>query len=347
MKKFVSIIGLSFASISPAFAEEAYDGIDVSYDMLAMPGGYNLEAITTRPAGAEGKLPAIYFVQSLSCGNIEVPGDGEIGAYPSFLKDIATHWPGVFRRVNKAGVGNSDGDCSALDLQDEISDHRAALEDLLNDPGVDPDRLFILGSSAGSATISTIGAGFDVKGYAYSGGFYPSWYQHMAYIHHNLSDFRAADADQAAELFHNRTRFHFYVLYEGLAPSEVVARYPELDGVWEGDETTLYGRPLSYYRQLNNLNLIKAWTSVTVPVLIIYGENDWIMGIEDQEKLASDINQAHPGLATLVVVANMGHSYGLYGSKKDAHFDTNPGGYATQAGYEVLRFFGDLARSEP
>ena len=96
--------------------------------------------------------------------------------------------------------------------------------------------------------------------------------------------------------------FHFYVLYEGLAPSEIVARYPELEGVWEGNETTLYGRPLSYYRQLNNLNLFKAWSTVTVPVLNVYGENDFIMGIEDQQKLVSDINKAHPGLAQLVVV---------------------------------------------
>jgi len=77
--------------------------------------------------------------------------------------------------------------------------------------------------------------------------------------------------------------------------------------------------------------------------LSFYGENDFIMGIEDQQKMVADINKAHPGLAKLVVVPHMGHSFGLFASKKDAHFGNNPGGYANQAGFEVLRFFTDLA----
>jgi pimeloyl-ACP methyl ester carboxylesterase len=69
----------------------------------------------------------------------------------------------------------------------------------------------------------------------------------------------------------------------------ILREHPELAELWpEGkDHAHLYGRPLAFYQQLQNLNLAAAWSHVKVPTLVLHGQYDWIMSREDHELMHS------------------------------------------------------------
>ena len=72
-----------------------------------------------------------------------------------------------------------------------------------------------------------------------------------------------------------------------------------LTDLWpEGkDRDHLYGRPLAFYEQLQNLNLAAAWSKVKVPTLVLHGQYDWIMSRGDHELIAEYVNANSPGAA--------------------------------------------------
>ena len=58
---------------------EVIDGVSSDYGSMRTQDGLRLRTIVTKPTGVQEKLPAILFVQWLSCDTIEVgpqPSDG-------------------------------------------------------------------------------------------------------------------------------------------------------------------------------------------------------------------------------------------------------------------------------
>ena len=94
----------------------------------------------------------------------------------------------------------------------------------------------------------------------------------------------------------------FYDLYLNgqKTPGVIVAQHPELKAIWYDEPERQYGRPASFYWQLQALNLAEAWTKVNVPVLAVHGEYDWIMSADDYRLLVNTINERHPGSAISV-----------------------------------------------
>jgi pimeloyl-ACP methyl ester carboxylesterase len=115
-------------------------------------------------------------------------------------------------------------------------------------------------------------------------------------------------------------RLYTEYLIDGQSPRTIVAREPQLQSIWpEGrDLDHLYGRPISYYQQLQRLNLAKAWLDVRRPVLILRGEYDWIMSRDDSETIAAIVNQNSPGAAQLVEIPDAGHALDHYESLQGA-----------------------------
>ena len=59
----------------------------------------------------------------------------------------------------------------------------------------------------------------------------------------------------------------------------MLREHPQVSELWpEGkDHDHLYGRPLAFYEQLQDLNLAATWSGVKVPTLVLHGQFDWIM----------------------------------------------------------------------
>jgi hypothetical protein len=94
---------------------ESYRGVAVLYDSISDPAGHRLRLIVTHPQDANARVPAIFVVGWLSCDSVEAP-PGTTDATQLMLQSIAK-LPGFATiRMEKSGVGDSEGDCGATDF---------------------------------------------------------------------------------------------------------------------------------------------------------------------------------------------------------------------------------------
>ena len=134
---------------------EAFRGVEVVYTAIRNPRGPLLRAILTRPNRLTGRRPAILFVPWLSCDSVESP-KGAAPGIDQFSQRIASETPLVLLRVDKPGVGDSEGVCSETDLETEIDGSQAALAFLRAHPWVDPSRILIIGHSFSGAFLPLV-----------------------------------------------------------------------------------------------------------------------------------------------------------------------------------------------
>jgi pimeloyl-ACP methyl ester carboxylesterase len=86
----------------------------------------------------------------------------------------------------------------------------------------------------------------------------------------------------------------------------------------EADTEHQYGRPIAYYQQLQELNLMEAWSKVRVPLLALHGQCDWIMSGEDLVLMADLVNRNSPGSARFMELPPTGHTLEHYESQAAA-----------------------------
>jgi len=98
-------------------------------------------------------------------------------------------------------------------------------------------------------------------------------------------------------------------LIQRQTPGEVLRQHPEWKSLWYDEPDGQYGRPASFYQQLQALNLGHLWQKVQAPVLVIHGSSDTIMSRADSSAIAEIVNATHPGHARLVEVPGMGHDF--------------------------------------
>jgi dienelactone hydrolase len=90
----------------------------------------------------------VLLLQGGGCGSIDVPQAGSTG--PNALIHAIAAQGFVTMRVDKPGTGDSEGPpCPETGYREELAGYRAALQELVANPAVDPDRVFLLGLSLG------------------------------------------------------------------------------------------------------------------------------------------------------------------------------------------------------
>jgi pimeloyl-ACP methyl ester carboxylesterase len=227
-------------------------------------------------------------------------------------------------RVDKQGVGDSEGNCAENDFESELGGYRAAFHALKNYEFIDSDRIYILGISNGGGfgplVPETESEQAQVRGYVAVGGWVKTWFEHMLEIERRrFALMGKSPAEVNARMKGAATLYHQWLI-KGRAVDEIVKEQPPLAELWpEGpDHNHLYGRPLAFYQQLQNLNLAAAWSQVKVPTLVLHGQYDWIMSREDHELIAQYVNGNRPESARFIEVPYMGHTFQHYLSLMDA-----------------------------
>src|SRR5438876_6920963 len=156
--KITSVTAFTLACAAIASAEElprktktpreSYPNADVIYDSVTAPDGKRLRTIITKPPAAKGKLPVIFVAGWLSCDSVEAPANtkDESGLVFRGLAQL----PGFsLFRMDKQGVGDSEGDCGETDFNSELEGYRAAFRALKHYDFIDSHRVYILGISNG------------------------------------------------------------------------------------------------------------------------------------------------------------------------------------------------------
>ena len=301
---------------------ESYPNVDVIYDSVTSPGGKRLRTIITKPRNAKGKLPVILVAGWLSCDSVEAPAETKDESGLMF-RGLA-QMPGfVLFRMDKQGVGDSEGVCGETDFDSELAGYRAAFRALKNYDFIDTRRVYIWGISNGGGFAPLVPETDDeqaqVRGYISVGGWVKTWFEHMLEIERRRFGLMGKSPGGVNDRMKGAATLYQEWLIKGLPVEDIVKAQPELAELWpEGkDHAHLYGRPLAFYQQLQNLNLADAWSRVKAPTYVLRGAFDWIMSREDSELIAAYVNR-NGDLASFYEIPNTGHTFQHYLSVADA-----------------------------
>jgi len=321
---------------------EDIPGLDSHYDVLHAANGAALRTILTRPGGTKGRLPAILFVQWLSCGPIELPAR-KTDAWSRMLRGVAKDSGMAMMRTEKAGIGDSTGGpCSALDYETELAHHRQALAALMRSPHVDPKRVFVFGASMGANMAPLVAAGTRVAGIVTWGGGAHTWFERTMGFERRAKQFSGMSGAELDAYMKSLTRFLGAYLLEARTPEAIAKAQPDLAGVWKTivgtDGSTHYGRPLAFHQQAQAQNWAKAWSAVEAPVLVMYGEYDWFEDAPAHRLVVDLVNQRQPGSARFFLLPQTDHHFMRFGDARAAFEEKGGVDNADAAVGEIVRW---------
>jgi pimeloyl-ACP methyl ester carboxylesterase len=313
---FVSAV-LLFTSLS--FAQqlqpgrEHISGAESLMGMVQTPAGYPVRVFVTKPANAasaNAKLPVLFVAAWLSCDSTEAP-NGPTDGFTQLLFDLAGRSGFVTYRVDKPGTGDSGGPkCGDVDFTTELQAYKTAFAAMQQLPFVDTSRIYLVGFSNGGGFVPLVADDAAVRGYLVFSGWYKTWLEHM--LEHERRRMRLSGTPEPEINSRMKQYATFYNLYlnQKKTPRAIIVEHPEFKAIWYDEPEHQYGRPATFYQQLQGLNLAEAWSTVNVPVLAIHGEYDWVMSADDYRLLVDAVNARHPGSATYVDWPQSDH--GLY-----------------------------------
>jgi len=322
---FVAVAAVLSAEELPRKAKtprETYPNVDVLYDFVTAPDGKRLRTIITKPRDAKEKLPVIFVAGWLSCDSVEAPAGtkDESGLVFRGLAQL----PGfALFRMDKQGVGDSEGVCAETDFDSELAGYRAAFRALKNYDFIDTKKIYMLGISNGGGFAPLVPESdteqAQVRGYISVGGWVKTWFEHMLEIERRRFALMGKSPGEINDRMKGVAALYHEWLIKGRPGDDILKEKPQLADLWpEGkDHAHLYGRPLKFYQQLQQLNLAAAWSRVKVPTYVLRGAFDWIMSRDDSELIASYVNN-NGDLATFYEIPQTGHTFQHYLSLADA-----------------------------
>ena len=332
-------------------AAESHPGLDTEYGELLPGDGARLRTIVTRPQKSSGRLPAVLFVQWLSCDTIELRPDARDG-WSVMLRRLISESGMVWQRTEKSGVGASKGTpCAQLDYETELAHHRAALRQLKARPEVDPKRIVVFGASMGSNYAPLVAAGEDVAGVVVWGGGAATWFERMLRFERNALELGDTDPQALASEVNARAAYFERYLLKGETPAAIAKSDPQLGEVWARivgtSETGHYGRPFSFHQQAQRQNWAGAWNRLRAPVLVLHGEYDWFESRDAAQLIANIVNDRQPGSATFRELPQLDHHFTRYASRRDAFREKDGKEHADPVVKAILDWLSQIGMRPP
>jgi pimeloyl-ACP methyl ester carboxylesterase len=329
---------LNFTSTLQGLPREQLQGVETIYDAALTDLGFRVRTIVTRPRNASGKLPAVFLVGWLSCDSVEYPsGSGDDG-FGQLLHDLAIQSGHVLVRMDKPGIGDSEGpSCAETDFQTELAAYRAAFRTLKRYNYIDLERVFILGLSNGGGFAPLVSQEEKVRGYVVAGGWSKTWFEHMLELERRRLKLMGKKPGEISDSIKGYVEFYTDYLRRKMTPREISKAKPHLSALWYGGPEHQYGRPASFFHQLEDLNLSASWEKVETPVLVMHGEYDWIMSRDDHELIAEIVNSKQAGRAKFVQLPKTDHLFMSFDNMSKA-FQGEGGRYNKSVTEHVLTF---------
>ena len=327
----------------PALPQEKIEGLDVVYGSVVSDRGHRVRTVVTKPARASGRLPGLFLVGWLSCDSVESPLGAPDG-FARLLREVMTRAGFVVMRMDKPGVGDSEGPaCADTDFETELAAYRAAFRTFAALPEVDSKRIVVMGMSNGGGFAPLVVGDAPVAGFIVSGGWSKTWLEHMLEIERRRLSLSGAEPGEVSRQMKGMAELYDLYLNGRRIPADIVRERPRLAPLWDDEPAHQYGRPAAFYQQLQDANLAAAWQKVSVPVLSIHGEYDWIMSRDDHELIVAWVNRNRPGAARFVSIPKMDHGYRRYASP-EAAFRNEGGVYAADVSDTIVDWLRARAR---
>jgi pimeloyl-ACP methyl ester carboxylesterase len=273
-------------------ARETHPNIDTYYESVTSDFGITQRVIITKPESAFRKQPAMIILQGLSCSTIE-KYPGRSNNWVRVLNDLVEKSGMVVLRVDKPGVGDSEGDCGDTDFATELAGYHEAVRLLKSKRYVDTTNIIVYGSSMGSALGPYIANQHNLAGVISDGTFFKTWFEHMLEIERRILQMEGKSEQEINNRINNISIPLYYgMLIEKKTFGEVIRDNSYLKGNNRHSARHMYGRPVSYYQQVQDFNFAKAWENLTIPVRIMRGTNDWIMTDIDNDMILSALEKS-------------------------------------------------------
>src|SRR6266853_902022 len=211
----------------PEPKREHFQNAEVLYGWARDSHGERLRTFITRPNHATSKAPALFFVGWLSCDSVEYPDADTKDGFGILLRRLIEQSGYATVRMDKPGVGESQGDCGKADFTEELSGYQSAFDEMLKYDFIDPAKILVIGLSNGGGTSALIPRQHPVRGYIAASSWGRTWYEHMLEMERRRL---TEDAKSPAEVNTAVKSFvEFYTLYliKGMTPGQIVAQHPE------------------------------------------------------------------------------------------------------------------------
>ena len=211
---------------------EHFEHAQVLYGWAQDNRGGRLRTFVTRPNNATGKVPAIFFVGWLSCDSMEYPDADTKDGFGILLRRLIESSGYATVRMDKPGVGESQGDCSKADFTQELSGYQSSFDEMLKYDFIDPANIFVIGLSNGGGTGPLVPRHHPVRGYVAASSWGRTWYEHMLDLERRrlMEEGKApAEVNNAVKAF---VEFYTLFLMKGMTPGQVIAQHPEWKSLW-------------------------------------------------------------------------------------------------------------------
>lgn len=308
---------------------ETSDLYEVMYESVEV-NGLRLRSYVTRPQKSEGKRPAVLLIPSPGTFPMELGPQMANHPYRKLI-DTLTHAGLVTMRVDRAGVGESDGlNPMETDLAMDAESFRNAARKLATYDFVDADRVFIYAFGMGSAIAPLAAKDSGVRGVALYGSTIartpteslPEALGRMWWLY----DPDDKEIDQKVKLATKYVK----LCAEGTKPGEALR---QCDGLREAmqrfsrqgeRDDHVAGIYHPYFLNICRTDYAKAWGEVGSEVLVLWGEADYQANRKDSEFIAEAVNKKHSGRATFKTLPKCDH----VGNKADDPEDSFLTGYS-------------------
>jgi hypothetical protein len=321
---------LLFGTATPRPLETS-EFAEVRYEETPFQDGY-LRCVVHKPRTKE-KRPAIFFIQGFPCQTMEAANP--IHPVKRLLEDFAKAGYVVFR-VEKPGMGDSEGslDCAEIDIATEIEAFKAGMKQLRTYDFVDQENIFLFGHSLGAFEAPFVAQDFPVRGIAGYGFVADRWHDYNLDLISKQMPVLGSMTYAEAQNFLDEARPVLYDFYfNKLSPaqldkkygngSEILTKAIDYDG-----QGYIYGRSYQFWQSLNDLNLVKAYSQLGVPVLSMYGEADVeALDKSSVEYLTTLLNAQEAGLGTFRFIPGTDHAFIEVGSQADGMALKQSGAY--------------------
>src|SRR6478672_8103045 len=214
---------------------ESYASADVIYDSVMAPDGKRLRTIITKPRNAKGKLPVIFVAAWLSCDCVEAPADTKDESGLVF-RGLAQLPEFALFRMDKQGVGDSEGVCAETDFESELAGYRSAFRALKNFDFLDTRKIYMLGISNGGGFAPLVPESeaqqAQVRGYISVGGWVKTWFEHMLEIERRRFALMGKSPGEISDRMKGIAALYHEWLIKGRPVDEIFKEQPKLADLW-------------------------------------------------------------------------------------------------------------------
>lgn len=299
---------------------DSYDFADVVYDSFVYQGGF-IRNILIKPKG-EGRFPTLFFIPGYTCSSID--NMGEDHPYEKFILELVKNGIAVCK-TEKPGMGDCVGtvSCEDADLYQELAVFKESYNQLHLYDFVDTNAIYIFGHSMGGVYAPLLDVNIQPKGIAVFGTVVRSWFEYFIEQMRVQRFIIGEDYLLNDSLFNTRASFYYNFMVEKKSPDELRknSNFAQiLTQHWNNsDSIYMSGRNYKFWQQLQDANIIMAWSKYGGEVLSMWGQGDFIAFSEyDHRLLAQIINKKTPGKATFISIPDIDHGFVRVNGMEDA-----------------------------